>query len=416
MENNLRAIDNVTTLKESLETVSRSDDICVEKNGEYIIDDVERLTFECKAVLGKGGDAVVEKVQHRITKAIFAKKVIQFPHKKSKGRDQAKGRYYNEVAIIRKLKAHPHMIELFATYMTPQSGGLILSPAADQGDLKQYLEHYVDALDDSTTAPAVIARMTTVLEKTFGCLSSGLAHMHAMGIRHKDIKPANILIHKGAVVYTDFGASKDTLEERECTTEGRPDFLTRKYSAPEVLEYEKRNFAADVFSVLFSEATGGDAVNVLQKVNNATDYNDSVSIVKYGEMVHTQVRRFIVVKHKREFCFAVPILTYQGQGTKKVVSPGKHAIAYSHGYDPRLLPDERPLAKHAICIVMNNGENPLVAASRIYFGVHHPVQYNVKVKDLGIVHQDWLPTFIGYWHMETLSDTQKSDDSTEKAA
>jgi len=57
--------------------------------------------------------------------------------------------------------------------------------------------------------------------------------------------------------------------------------------------------------VLFSEATGGDAVNVLQKVNNATDYNDSVSIVKYGEMVHTQVRRFIVVKHKREFCFAV---------------------------------------------------------------------------------------------------------------
>ena len=268
MENNPSTIDNVDTLNESLETVARSGDICVEKNGEYIIDDVERLTFECKAVLGKGGDAVVEKVQHRITKAIFAKKVIQFPHKKAKGRDQAKGRYYNEVAVIRKLKAHPHMIELFATYMTPQTGGLILFPAADQGDLKQYLEHYVDAFDDSTTEPVVIARMTTVLEKTFGCLSSGLAYMHAMGIRHKDIKPANILIHKGVVVYTDFGASKDTLRERECTTEGRPDFLTRKYSAPEVLEHEKRNFAADVFSL------GCVFVEVLLRLCGLTEHED----------------------------------------------------------------------------------------------------------------------------------------------
>jgi hypothetical protein len=49
---------------------------------------------------------------------------------------------------------------------------------------------------------------------------------------------------------------------------------------------------------------------------------------------------------------------------------------------------------------MNPGERPLHRASRIYFGIHHPIQYNVKVKALGQVHQDSLPYLLGYWAME----------------
>ena len=58
--------------------------------------------------------------------------------------------------------------------------------------------------------------------------------------------------------------------------------------------------ASQVFSVLFSEAAG--AANTL---NPMADYNTNLSKVKYNAHVHTQVRRFIVVKRKREFCFAV---------------------------------------------------------------------------------------------------------------
>jgi hypothetical protein len=54
--------------------------------------------------------------------------------------------------------------------------------------------------------------------------------------------------------------------------------------------------------VLFTEAAGANALN---KLNPMADYNTNLSKVKYDEFVHTQVRRFIVVKRKREFCFAV---------------------------------------------------------------------------------------------------------------
>ena len=64
---------------------------------------------------------------------------------------------------------------------------------------------------------------------------------------------------------------------------------------------------------------------------------------------------------------------------------------------------------------MNNGEGALPSASRIYFGMHHPIQYNVKVKDLGVVHQDWLATFLAYWNMENRADTQQSTEVTNEA-
>lgn len=53
-----------------------------------------------------------------------------------------------------------------------------------------------------------------------------------------------------------------------------------------------------VFSMLFTEAAG----------STVTDYNSSysnMSLPIHGELVHTQIRRFIVVRQRREFCFAV---------------------------------------------------------------------------------------------------------------
>ena len=213
-----------------------SGEVVIEQDGDYKIEDEKYLPFECKEVLGKGYSAVVQRVEHRQTKQLFAKKVIDFP-RKGKSREEAEERYYNEVAIIRSLKTHTHVIRLFATFTTSRSGGLLLQPAADEGDLHNYLDRFADLVEHSAKFSTDLEEMTKTLEQAFGCLSSGLVYMHKKGIRHKDIKPRNILIHQGIVLYTDFGASKDTTKDGQCTTEGAPDSMTRKYCAPEVLEF-----------------------------------------------------------------------------------------------------------------------------------------------------------------------------------
>lgn len=112
-----------------------------------------------------------------------------------------------------------------------------------------------------------------------------------------------------------------------------------------------------------------------------------------------------------------PIFTYNNQGTKKSgVEPDEHAVAYTYGKAPTLLPGEDELSKDPICIVMNEGEKPLSIASRIFFGIHHPIQYNVKVKDLGYVHPDHLVNLLGYWAMEAKEDSHQDQDVTAGGA
>jgi serine/threonine protein kinase len=80
-------------------------------------------------------------------------------------------------------------------------------------------------------------------------LASALAFIHKQTIRHKDIKPQNILIHRGEAMYTDFGLSYDFGDTGRSTTTGVPQGLTRRYCAPEVAEWGNRNSKSDVFSL-----------------------------------------------------------------------------------------------------------------------------------------------------------------------
>lgn len=55
-----------------------------------------------------------------------------------------------------------------------------------------------------------------------------------------------------------------------------------------------------VFAVLFTEAAGMNSA-----INAVTDYNTALSRVRYNELAYTQVRRFIIVRRRRGFCYAV---------------------------------------------------------------------------------------------------------------
>lgn len=173
-----------------------------------------------------------------------------------------------------------------------------------------------------------------------------------------------------------------------------------------------------VFAVMMNETASVNS-NDLVSGQDVTDYNSSqsINVVKYKDnYVYTKVRRFIVVRVRREFCYAIPIFTYSGKATtKRGVYPSEHSIAYSWGQEPMLLPGEGGITKASIAIVMAAGVANLHIASRIYYGFVHPIQYNVKVKDIGYVPKTHIPSLIGNWKAEDDNDTAQATYVTETA-
>lgn len=83
----------------------------------------------------------------------------------------------------------------------------------------------------------------------FGCLSQAVAYLHrqSIQIRHKDIKPDNIVIDEfGLPVLTDFGLSRHF--ETGKASEG-PTPKTLKYAGPEAIYEAPRDHHSDIFSL-----------------------------------------------------------------------------------------------------------------------------------------------------------------------
>jgi serine/threonine protein kinase len=203
---------------------------------------LDALPYEHVKILGHGGTASVEMVRDVNTGMSFARKIIRNVY--TRNMQEAKKMLRNEVEIMKRLENHHHIIKVHATYIAKRELAIILDPVADSGDLATYLQNRRDKLTDGT-----LTGRDRVLEQSFGCLASGLAYMHKHTIRHKDIKPQNILIHRGSVMYTDFGLSYDYSETGRSTTTGLVQGLTKRYCAPEVANGAPRNSKSDVFSL-----------------------------------------------------------------------------------------------------------------------------------------------------------------------
>lgn len=90
----------------------------------------------------------------------------------------------------------------------------------------------------------------TKLARWFGCLPSVVAYIHGIGLRHRDIKPQNILFNGDVLLLADFGISKLDLGKTLSTTKPQFKSSTMKYAAPEVSATGgSRGQMADIFSL-----------------------------------------------------------------------------------------------------------------------------------------------------------------------
>lgn len=145
--------------------------------------------------------------------------------------------YHQEVEVLQRLtrKPHWHVILLLRHYTDLEGRGcLLLSPLAQM------------TLEDFLSQPPNQERKQLV-RPWLGCLACGLANLHLNRIKHKDMKPSNILIHGTNPIIADMGISHGF--DNDSKTSGRS-CASRIYAAPEVLNEQVRGRRQDVWSLL----------------------------------------------------------------------------------------------------------------------------------------------------------------------
>jgi hypothetical protein len=199
-------------------------------------EDEEQVPLTSVRSLGKGSFSSVDVVKSWVTGELYARKRME---RKTMLPDAKEGMktFVNELEIMKKAR-HRHIVELVGSYTDMYYIGIIFSPIADM-DMAGYLTKLEeDGLEDNSKRG--------LIRSFFGCLLSGLGYLHSINIRHKDIKPENILIKAETVYFTDFNISYDWSEATGSKTEDTRPLMTKKYASPEMFKEEPRSSSSGI--------------------------------------------------------------------------------------------------------------------------------------------------------------------------
>src|SRR5664279_1044067 len=192
--------------------------------------------YQVEAVIGLGGTGTVFRCFDKERGVHVAVKAI--PHDATLRR-----RAQREVEVARRLD-HPNVVRLLDS-ARDDDYIYVVSELVDGGDLGASLR--AGALGDAALLRAVSATC------------AGLAHAHAAGIVHRDVKPANILLGgDGTVQLADFGIAM--LVGPDATVDDRL-LGTLSYMAPEICTGSTPTPAADIWSIgvmLYEAMTGAN--------------------------------------------------------------------------------------------------------------------------------------------------------------
>ena len=196
--------------------------------------------YRIVSLIGRGGMGVVyEAVQLTLERPV-ALKLID-PARADD--EEFRARFVRESHVAAGLE-HPHVIPVYEA--REDDGLLFIAMRLVRGP------SLADVLaSQAPLAPQRAARLTAQI-------ASALGAAHDRGLVHRDVKPANVLLHEADHAYlTDFGVTRE-LDAEGLTAAGER-IGTVDYMAPEQARSERVGPAADIYSlgcVLFEALTG----------------------------------------------------------------------------------------------------------------------------------------------------------------
>jgi tRNA A-37 threonylcarbamoyl transferase component Bud32 len=181
--------------------------------------------------VGQGGMAVVYRAQDETLKREVAIKIL---HQHLAGEPDSKARLEREAQAVAKLR-HENILEIFDYSGAGSASSYIVTEFIDGQTLKQFL----------TGCPLGFSELAALISVE---VCHALAHAHALGVIHRDVKPENVMIRKdGLIKLMDFGIAQ-VLDFQRMTVTGQL-LGSPAYMAPEIIEGKPLDFRTDVFSV-----------------------------------------------------------------------------------------------------------------------------------------------------------------------
>ena len=170
-----------------------------------------------------------------------------------------------------------------------------------EGERPYLVSEYVDGANLAELRARYDAPRTEVLAKA---LLDALAHIHAAGIVHRDVKPGNVLVDSGQrILLTDFGIAQST-EGSSLTATGHV-VGTPSYLAPEVKRGGRADPRSDLYAtgvLLAEQLTHGDPDRVARLVDALTEQDPAVRPRSAEQALELLERRPVVVTE------AVPVV------------------------------------------------------------------------------------------------------------
>eukprot|EP00986_Skeletonema_menzelii_P000241 scaffold67_cov155-Skeletonema_menzelii.AAC.15 len=181
-------------------------------------------------VIGKGGSCKVYRALSTECDVVALKKV-----KLDGLNKQAIDGYANEIALLKRLKGNPAIIQLYSAEVDYERKSILLVMELGEVDLNYVLRQQELLSSKQKSGPGRSSLNMNFIRLTWQQMLTAVHSIHEERIIHSDLKPANFLFVRGALKLIDFGIAKAI--EREDTTNVYRETLsgTLSYMSPEAI-------------------------------------------------------------------------------------------------------------------------------------------------------------------------------------